>query len=90
MPDSLLITVLFTVTYSPTLILADCSEQEFQEVRNKYEGCANQKIETITDKLEDGLPNRLLSAIPISDLGESLDSRHLSESFNAGLSKMKG
>ena len=50
----------------------------------------DKKIETITDKLEDGLPNRLLSAIPISDLGESLDSRHLSESFNAGLSKMKG
>ena len=49
-----------------------------------------EKIETITDKLDDGLPNRLLAAIPISDLGESLDSRHLSESFNAGLSKMKG
>ena len=48
-----------------------------------------QKIETITDKLDDGLPNRLLSAIPISDLGESLDSRHLSESFNGALGKMK-
>ena len=33
---------------------------------------------------DEGLPNRLLSAIPISDLGESLDSRHLSESFNGG------
>ena len=52
MPDSLLITVLLTVTYSPTLILADCSEQEFQEVRNKYEGCANQKIENITELLQ--------------------------------------
>ena len=49
----------------------------------------DQKIETITDKLDDGLPNRLLSAIPISDLGESLDSRHLSESFNGALGKMK-
>jgi len=29
---------------------------------------------------DEGLPNRLLSAIPISDLRESLDSRHLSES----------
>ena len=29
------------------------------------------------------LPNRLLlSAIPVSDLGDSLDSRHLSESLN--------
>ena len=37
---------------------------------------------------DDGAPNRLLSAIPISDLGESLDSRHLSESFN-GLSHGK-
>ena len=33
---------------------------------------------------DEGLPNRLLSAIPISDLGESLDSRHLQESFNGG------
>lgn len=31
------------------------------------------------------LPNRLLAAIPISDLGESLDSRHLGESLNGGL-----
>merc|ERR1712141_898759 len=49
-----------------------------------------QKIETITDKLDDGLPNRLLSAIPISDLGESLDSRHLSESFNGNSKFGKG
>ena len=28
------------------------------------------------------LPNRLLSAIPVSDLGDSLDSRHLNESLN--------
>lgn len=28
------------------------------------------------------LPNRLLAAIPVSDLGDSLDSRHLSESLN--------
>ena len=27
-------------------------------------------------------PNRLLSAIPVSDLGDSLDSRHLNESIN--------
>ena len=37
--------------------------------------------------IEDHLPNRLLSAIPISDLGESLDSRHLSESFSHNLMK---
>ena len=41
------------------------------------------------------LPNRLLAAIPVSDLGDSLDSRHLSESLNLshgfGLSfKMEG
>ena len=28
------------------------------------------------------LPNRLLAAVPVSDLGDSLDSRHLSESLN--------
>ena len=39
---------------------------------------------------DEGLPNRLLSAIPISDLGESLDSRHLSESFNGGNKYGKG
>ena len=39
---------------------------------------------------DEGLPNRLLSAIPISDLGESLDSRHLSESFNGGNKFSKG
>ena len=27
-------------------------------------------------------PSRLLSAIPVSDLGDSLDSRHLNESIN--------
>ena len=50
--DSVLVTLLLTVTSTPTLILADCSEQEFQEVRNKYEGCANQKIEFITELLQ--------------------------------------
>lgn len=40
----------------------------------------------MSDK-DDGLPNRLLAAIPISDLGESLDSRHLGESFNDQLMK---
>ncbi len=36
---------------------------------------------------DEGLPNRLLAAIPISDLGESLDSRHLGESLNAAASQ---
>lgn len=31
---------------------------------------------------EETLPNRLLAAIPVSDLGDSLDSRHLGESIN--------
>ena len=39
---------------------------------------------------DEALPNRLLSAIPISDLGESLDSRHLSESFNGNSKFGKG
>ena len=47
----------------------------------------NTEIENSKNISEEGLPNRLLSAIPISDLGESLDSRHLSESFNGGGSK---
>ena len=41
--------------------------------------------ETRSQEEEDNiiLPNRLLlSAIPVSDLGDSLDSRHLSESLN--------
>ena len=49
--DSVLVTLLLTLTSTPTLILADCSEQEFKEVRSKYEGCANQKIENITELL---------------------------------------
>ncbi len=34
------------------------------------------------DLVEGTLPNRLLAAMPVSDLGESLDSRHLGESLN--------
>jgi len=49
-------------------------------------GIENSK-KNITDE---ALPNRLLSAIPISDLGESLDSRHLSESFNGNNKFGKG
>ena len=44
----------------------------------------------LNDDAEDSLPNRLLAAIPISDLGESLDSRHLSESFNGQMLKKGG
>lgn len=35
------------------------------------------------NEIDGMMPNRLLSAIPISDLGDSLDSRHLGESVNA-------
>ena len=52
MLDNLLLAVLLTVCSSPALVLTDCSEQEFKEVRNKYESCANQKIENITELLE--------------------------------------
>ena len=52
MLDSLLLSVLLTIISSPTLILTDCSEREFKEVRNKYESCANQKIEHITELLQ--------------------------------------
>merc|ERR1711971_377430 len=52
MLDNLLLTVLPAVCSSPTLVLTDCSEQEFKDVRNKYEGCANQKIENITELLQ--------------------------------------
>lgn len=44
----------------------------------------------LSENTEDTLPNRLLAAIPISDLGESLDSRHLSESFNGHILKNGG
>ena len=39
---------------------------------------------------DDQLPNRLLAAIPVSDLGDSLDSRHLGESLNLGNSTNGG
>ena len=52
MLDRLLVSVLLAVCSSPTLVLTDCSEQEFKDVRNQYEACANQKIENITELLE--------------------------------------
>ena len=52
MLDNLLLPVLLAVFSSPTLVLTDCSEQEFKDVRDKYEGCANQKIENITELLQ--------------------------------------
>ena len=54
---------------------------------SEYPGTEADKSKLVSDE---GLPNRLLSAIPISDLGESLDSRHLSESFNGGNKFSKG
>ena len=39
------------------------------------------KVQLIDDE-SSSHPNRLLSAIPVSDLGDSLDSRHLNESIN--------
>ena len=49
--DRLLLTVLLAVHHSP-LVLTHCSEEEFTEVRRKYEECASQKIENITELLQ--------------------------------------
>ena len=46
------------------------------------------QIDTVSSKVSElsdeslAHPNRLLSAIPVSDLGESLDSRHLHEAID--------
>ena len=60
------------------------TQKPIEMTKTLIESPKNGEIPSISKLNEDeGLPNRLLSAIPISDLGESLDSRHLSESFNA-------
>lgn len=74
-----------------------CGESKIKEINLTPENPTKDEIDTISNgkvtmnggkKLDpdEMLPNRLLSAIPVSDLGDSLDSRHLGESLNLGQS----
>jgi len=67
-----------------------CGESKIKKIKLN-EGGTDRMIDSVSGKIdmatrldfreEDSLPNRLQSAIPVSDLGESLDSRHLAESL---------
>ena len=75
-----------------------CGESKIKKINLTPDNShLNDSLETVSGRLSGGtkssavspdfspeetLPNRLLAAIPVSDLGDSLDSRHLGESVN--------
>ena len=61
MRERFLYTVILTVYSTSTLTLTDCNQEEFKEIRQTYEDCANDKIANITELLQNG------------DLGNSQD-----------------
>ena len=54
MRERFLWTVILTVYTTSSLGLTDCSQEEFQDIRQTYEECANEKIANITLLLQNG------------------------------------
>ena len=67
-----------------------CGESKIKEISlspdssqgGRSSSSSNRMTKEKLKDVDDAHPNRLLAAIPVSDLGDSLDSRHLGESLN--------